>query len=89
MKLLDVRGRRAPLLTGDLRRLVPEHGIVTVVVDRHTVVDEITALCRTAGFAVVSIDTIDGDIRIVVRNGMPSRKGRSDDGRTGAFPILR
>jgi TusA-related sulfurtransferase len=81
MKLVDVRGRRSPMLIADLTREMrdaPAGHAIEVLTDFQSTVDALVLWCREQRHRLVSIDTIEGDLRIVLQKGerlpRPQRK---------------
>ncbi len=72
MKLVDVRGRRCPLLLADLTREMRGGAAghtIEVLADSQSIVESLLAWCREKRHKLVSIDTVDGDLRVSIRKG--------------------
>jgi len=72
MKLVDVRGRRCPMLLADLTRQMraSDGGLVLeILTDRQSTVDDLVSWCRQQQHRLVSIDVLDGDVRVFIRQG--------------------
>ena len=79
MVAIDMRGRGGPMVTVQLAhelRSTPEEPI-GVLTDRQSVVEYVMAWCKQTGNRIISVDTIGGDVRVVVsppRSREPKRR---------------
>src|SRR5262249_40920009 len=92
MKLVDVRGRRCPMLLAELAQEMSSGAAghtVEILADQQSIADSLVEWCRREKHSLVSIDVIDGDLRVFIRKGPATRPSRRVDGRTGGFPALR
>jgi TusA-related sulfurtransferase len=72
MKLVDVRGRRCPLLLADLTREMRGGAAghtIEVLADSPTLVESLLKWCREKRHKLISVDEIEGDLRVAIRKG--------------------
>ncbi len=92
MRLVDVRGRRCPMLLADLSREMRQAAaghVIEVLADSQSVVDAVVGWCHETRHTLLSIDTIEGDLRVCVGKGaLPTRRPHERGAPTQRNPIL-